>query len=157
MYFTGDAARLDEDGYYWIMGRVDDVINISGFGLNAEELEAVLCEHPKISEAAVVKFPHPVKGIGIYAFVALHRRLDKSDELKNELVRKVRMDIGPIVEIDVIQWADALPKTRSGKLLRTILDKIAANQIDDLGDTSAIADPVVIDDLIQERKKIQDI
>jgi len=157
MYFTGDAARQDEDGYYWIMGRVDDVINITGFGINAEELEAALCGHPKISEVAVVKFPHPVKGIGIYAFVTLRSRSDKSDELKSELVRKVRTDIGPIAQIDVIQWADALPRTRSGKLLRTILDKIAANQIDELGDTSVIADSAVIESLIKERKKIQDL
>ncbi|MFO7784240.1 MAG: acetate--CoA ligase [Desulfatiglandales bacterium] len=153
MYFTGDGAKQDEDGYYWIIGRIDDVINVSGHRLGTAEIESALVLHEKVAEAAVVGFPHAVKGQGIYAFVTLNSGTAKSDELKKELLKLVRSEIGPIATIDVLQWADALPKTRSGKIMRRILQKIAAGKTDEIGDTSTIADPSVVDQLIQERLK----
>ncbi|MFP3912035.1 MAG: acetate--CoA ligase [Desulfobacteraceae bacterium] len=149
MYFSGDGAKRDADGYFWIIGRIDDVINVSGHRLGTAEIESALVLHEKVAEAAVVGFPHPVKGQGIYAFVTLNTSVQKSDDLKKELVQLVRAEIGPIATPDVIQWADGLPKTRSGKIMRRILQKIAAGKMDELGDTSTIADPAVIEDLIQ--------
>ncbi|MGM0427873.1 MAG: acetate--CoA ligase [Thermodesulfobacteriota bacterium] len=149
MYFSGDGAKKDADGYFWIIGRIDDVINVSGHRLGTAEIESALVFHEKVAEAAVVGFPHPVKGQGIYAFVTLNTSVQKSDDLKKELVQLVRAEIGPIATPDVIQWADGLPKTRSGKIMRRILQKIAAGKIDELGDTSTIAEPAVIEDLIQ--------
>ena len=151
MYFTGDGARRDEDGYYWIIGRIDDVINVSGHRLGTAEVESALVLHKMVAEAAVVGFPHPIKGQGIYAFITLNTGAVKSDELKIELVKSVRAEIGPIATIDVIQWADSLPKTRSGKIMRRILQKIASGKLDELGDTSTIADPNVIESLIGDR------
>ena len=150
MYFTGDGAKQDEDGYYWIIGRIDDVINVSGHRLGTAEIESALVLHDKVAEAAVVGFPHPVKGQGIYAFVTLNSGVTPSDGLKKDLVALVRSEIGPIATLDVIQWADALPKTRSGKIMRRILQKIAAGKTDEIGDTSTIADPAVVERLIQE-------
>ena len=149
MYFSGDGAKKDADGYFRIIGRIDDVINVSGHRLGTAEIESALVLHEKVAEAAVVGYPHPVKGQGIYAFVTLNTAVQKSDDLKKELIKLVRSEIGPIASPDVIQWADGLPKTRSGKIMRRILQKIAAGKIDELGDTSTIADPVVIQDLIQ--------
>jgi acetyl-CoA synthetase len=154
MYFTGDGAKKDEDGYFWIIGRIDDVINVSGHRLGTAEIESALVLHNKVAEAAVVGFPHQVKGQGIYAFVTLNTGVPKSDELKKEMIQLVRTDIGPIATPDVIQWADALPKTRSGKIMRRILQKIAAGKFDELGDTSTIADPTVVERLIEERVDI---
>ncbi len=151
MYFTGDGAKKDEDGYFWIIGRIDDVINVSGHRLGTAEVESALVLHDLVAEAAVVGFPHPVKGQGIYAFVTLNTGVEKTDALKKELVQLVRKEIGPIATIDVLQWADALPKTRSGKIMRRILQKIAAGRVDELGDTSTIADPMVVETLINER------
>jgi acetyl-CoA synthetase len=152
MYFTGDGARRDEDGYYWITGRVDDVLNVSGHRLGTAELESALVLHDDVAEAAVVGYPHDIKGQGIYAYVTLVKGVDYSDALKTELVKLVRTEIGPIATIDVIQWAPGLPKTRSGKIMRRILRKIAANEIDSLGDTSTLADPGVVDDLTANRE-----
>jgi len=152
MYFTGDGAKQDEEGYYWIIGRIDDVINVSGHRLGTAEIESALVLHDQVAEAAVVGFPHEQKGQGIYAFVTLNSGVTKSDELKQELVKLVRSEIGPIATIDVLQWADALPKTRSGKIMRRILQKIAAGKEDEIGDTSTIADPSVVDRLIEARK-----
>ncbi len=151
MYFSGDGAKKDEDGYFWIIGRVDDVINVSGHRMGSAEIESALVLHSLVAEAAVVGYPHPIKGQGIYAFVTLNTGATKSDELKKELVKQVRTEIGPIASIDIIQWADGLPKTRSGKIMRRILQKIAAGKTDDLGDISTIADPGVIDKLINHR------
>ena len=151
-YFTGDGARRDEDGYYWITGRVDDVINVSGHRMGTAEVESSLVAHEAVSEAAVVGFPHEIKGQGIYCYVTLQSGHDPSDELKKELVKHVRGDIGPIASPDFIQWAPGLPKTRSGKIMRRILRKIAANEHDQLGDTSTLADPAVVDDLVANRK-----
>jgi len=151
MYFTGDGAKKDEDGYFWIIGRIDDVINVSGHRLGTAEVESALVLDRRVAEAAVVGFPHPVKGQGIYAFVTLNTGMKPSEGLKTELVKRVRAEIGPIATIDVIQWADGLPKTRSGKIMRRILQKIAAGKADELGDTSTIADPAVIEKLVQER------
>lgn len=155
LYFTGDGAKKDEDGYYWIIGRIDDVINVSGHRLGTAEVESALVLHEKVAEAAVVGFPHPIKGQGIYAFVTLNTGTEKTDELKKELVQLVRKQIGPIASPDAIQWADGLPKTRSGKIMRRILKKIAAAQIDDLGDTTTLADPSVVETLVKERIAIQ--
>ena len=151
-YFTGDGARRDEDGYYWITGRVDDVMNISGHRIGTAEVESALVLHPAVAEAAVVGFPHDLKGEGIYAFVTLMSG-DNSDAntLLEELVAMVRQEIGPIAKPDAIQWAPGLPKTRSGKIMRRILRKIAASELDNLGDTSTLADPSVVDDLIANR------
>ncbi|GMQ83715.1 MAG: acetate--CoA ligase [Gammaproteobacteria bacterium] len=152
MYFTGDGARRDKDGYYWITGRVDDVLNVSGHRLGSAELESALVLHKDVAEAAVVGFPHDIKGQGIYAYVTLVKGVDHSGALKTELVKLVRSEIGPIATVDVIQWAPGLPKTRSGKIMRRILRKIAANEVDSLGDTSTLADPGVVDDLKNNRE-----
>jgi len=148
LYFTGDGCRRDEDGYYWITGRVDDVINVSGHRMGTAEVESALVSHPKVAESAVVGFPHDIKGQGIYAYVTLNAGVEKSPELKKELVTHVRKEIGPIASPDVVHWADALPKTRSGKIMRRILRKIAANQADEIGDTSTLADPGVVQNLL---------
>jgi acetyl-CoA synthetase len=150
-YFSGDGARRDEDGYYWITGRIDDVLNVSGHRLGTAEIESALVLHEAVAEAAVVGYPHDIKGQGIYAYVTTMTGVDPSDELKKELVKLVRSEIGPIAGIDIIQWAPGLPKTRSGKIMRRILRKIAANEVDSLGDTSTLADPTVVDDLITNR------
>lgn len=150
-YFTGDGARRDEDGYYWITGRVDDVINVSGHRMGTAEVESALVLHDAVAEAAVVGYPHDIKGQGIYAYVTLMADQEPSDDLRKDLVKQVRKEIGPIAAPDVIQWAPGLPKTRSGKIMRRILRKIAANEIDNLGDTSTLADPSVVDDLIANR------
>jgi acetyl-CoA synthetase len=150
-YFTGDGARRDADGYYWITGRVDDVINVSGHRLGTAEVESALVAHPKVAEAAVVGCPHEVKGQGIYAYVTLVADEEPSDELREELRQWVRREIGPIANPDYLQWAPALPKTRSGKIMRRILRQVAANDFADLGDTSTLADPGVVEDLIEHR------
>ncbi len=150
-YFTGDGARRDADGYWWITGRVDDVINVSGHRMGTAEVESALVGHPKVAEAAVVGFPHDIKGQGIYAYVTLKTGAEPSEALRQELVAWVRREIGPIASPDAIQWAPGLPKTRSGKIMRRILRKIAANETEGLGDTSTLADPAVVDDLIQNR------
>jgi acetyl-CoA synthetase len=150
-YFTGDGCRRDADGYYWITGRVDDVINVSGHRMGTAEVESSLVAHSKVAEAAVVGYPHDIKGQGIYAYVTLNAGIEASDELLKELVQWVRKDIGPIASPDVIQWAPGLPKTRSGKIMRRILRKIAANEHDSLGDTSTLADPAVVEDLVDNR------
>jgi acetyl-CoA synthetase len=151
-YFTGDGARRDADGYYWITGRVDDVINVSGHRLGTAEVESALVAHPKVAEAAVVGFPHDLKGQGIYAYVTLTSGEEPTEALRQELVKWVRKEIGPIATPDFVQWAPGLPKTRSGKIMRRILRKIAANEFDNLGDTSTLADPAVVDDLVKHRK-----
>ncbi|MBK1654616.1 acetate--CoA ligase [Allochromatium vinosum] len=150
-YFTGDGARRDADGYYWITGRIDDVLNVSGHRLGTAEIESALVLHPHVAEAAVVGYPHDLKGQGIYAYVTPMAGVEPTDELKKELVSLVRGEIGPIAIVDIIQWAPGLPKTRSGKIMRRILRKIAANEIDSLGDTSTLADPTVVEDLIENR------
>jgi acetyl-CoA synthetase len=151
MYFTGDGARRDADGYYWITGRVDDVINVSGHRMGTAEIESALVAHPKVAEAAVVGMPHDLKGQGIYCYVTLKTGEEPTDALKKELVAWVRKEIGPIAAPDAIQWAPGLPKTRSGKIMRRILRKIAANETDGLGDTSTLADPAVVQDLVDNR------
>ena len=151
MYFTGDGARRDEDGYYWITGRVDDVLIVSGHNLGTAELESALVLHDAVAEAAIVGFPHDIKGQGIYAYVTLVNGVEPSEELRKELITHVRKEIGPIATPDVIQWAPGLPKTRSGKIMRRILRKIAANEMDSLGDTSTLADPGVVEDLKANR------
>jgi acetyl-CoA synthetase len=150
-YFTGDGARRDEDGYYWITGRVDDVINVSGHRMGTAEVESALVAHHQVAEAAVVGYPHDIKGQGIYAYVTLNLGAEPSDELRKELVQWVRKEIGPIAAPDLIQWAPGLPKTRSGKIMRRILRKIAADDFGNLGDTSTLADPGVVTDLIENR------
>ena len=150
-YFTGDGARRDADGYYWITGRVDDVMNISGHRLGTAEVESALVLHAAVAEAAVVGFPHAIKGEGIYAFVTLMAGINEGDDLLAELIEQVRTEIGPIAKPDVIQLAPGLPKTRSGKIMRRILRKIAAGEVDDLGDTTTLADPAVVDDLVSNR------
>lgn len=150
-YFTGDGCRRDEDGYYWITGRVDDVINVSGHRLGTAEIESALVSHPSVAEAAVVGFPHPVKGQGIYAYVSLMAGEAASADLNDTLVKWVRREIGPIASPDHIQFAPGLPKTRSGKIMRRILRKIAENEFSNLGDTSTLADPSVVQDLIDNR------
>jgi len=151
LYFTGDGCRRDKDGYHWISGRVDDVINVSGHRLGTAEVESALVSHPKVAEAAVVGYPHEIKGQGIYAYVTLKVGVEKTDALKKELVNHVRTQIGPIATPDVIHWADGLPKTRSGKIMRRILRKIAANEVDQIGDTTTLADPSVVEVLIKTR------
>jgi acetyl-CoA synthetase len=153
MYFTGDGARRDSDGYYWITGRVDDVMNVSGHRMGTAEVESALVLHAAVAEAAVVGFPHAIKGEGIYAYVTLMRDAKPSEELKDELLDLVRKEIGAIAKPDVIQWAPGLPKTRSGKIMRRILRKIAANELDNLGDTTTLAEPAVVEDLIKNRQK----
>jgi acetyl-CoA synthetase len=151
MYFTGDGARRDEDGYYWITGRVDDVLNVSGHRLGTAEVESALVAHPAVAEAAVVGYPHDIKGQGIYCYVTLKADIEPSAELRKDLIAWVRKEIGPIATPDVIQWAPGLPKTRSGKIMRRILRKIAEGEFKALGDTTTLADPTVIDDLIARR------
>ncbi|GAA6211324.1 acetate--CoA ligase [Hyphomicrobiales bacterium 4NK60-0047b] len=152
LYFTGDGARRDEDGYYWITGRVDDVINVSGHRMGTAEVESALVAHDKVSEAAVVGYPHDIKGQGIYAYVTLMEGDEPTDELKKELVTWVRKEIGPIASPDLIQFSPGLPKTRSGKIMRRILRKIAEDDFGNLGDTSTLAEPAVVDDLIENRQ-----
>ena len=152
-YFTGDGAKRDEDGYYWITGRMDDVLNVSGHRLGTAEIESAINEHQKVAESAVVGFPHDVKGQGIYAYVTLNAGEETSDGIQTEIVKLVRKIIGPIATIDAIQFAPGLPKTRSGKIMRRILRKIAANEFDSLGDTSTLADPSVVENLIAGKKK----
>jgi acetyl-CoA synthetase len=151
MYFTGDGARRDADGYYWITGRVDDVINVAGHRMGTAEIESALVANPAVAEAAVVGMPHDIKGQGIYAYVTLKAGVEPTDVLRKELVAWVRKEIGPIATPDAIQWAPGLPKTRSGKIMRRILRKIAANEVDGLGDTSTLADPAVVDELVANR------
>lgn len=151
LYFPGDGARRDEDGDYWITGRVDDVINVSGHRMGTAEVESALVLHPAVAEAAVIGYPHDIKGQGIYTFVTLMDGVEATDDLRKELINHVRKEIGPIASPDVIQWAPGLPKTRSGKIMRRILRKISENLIDELGDTSTLADPSVVDDLIENR------
>ena len=150
-YFTGDGCKRDADGYYWITGRVDDVINVSGHRMGTAEVESALVAHEAVAESAVVGYPHDIKGQGIYAYVTLMKDVEPSEELRKELVRWVRTEIGPIAQPDLIQWAPGLPKTRSGKIMRRILRKIAENDFGALGDTSTLADPAVVDDLIANR------
>jgi acetyl-CoA synthetase len=151
-YFSGDGCRRDEDGYYWITGRVDDVINVSGHRMGTAEVESALVSHPKVAEAAVVGYPHDIKGQGIYAYVTVNIDVKASDELLNELKKWVRKEIGPIATPDLIQFAPGLPKTRSGKIMRRILRKIAANEHNELGDVSTLADPLVVENLVENRK-----
>ncbi|NNC78280.1 MAG: acetate--CoA ligase [Woeseiaceae bacterium] len=152
-YFTGDGARRDEDGYYWITGRVDDVLNVSGHRMGTAEVESALVAHPNVAEAAVVGYPHDIKGQGIFAYVTLMGGVDPTDALVGELQAWVRKEIGPIAKPDIIQWAPGLPKTRSGKIMRRILRKVAAGDYKELGDTSTLADPAVVDELINTRRK----
>jgi acetyl-CoA synthetase len=152
MYFTGDGCRRDADGYYWITGRVDDVINVAGHRMGTAEVESALVAHPKVSEAAVVGYPHDIKGQGIYCYVTLMMGETWSDELRTELRDWVRKEIGPIASPDLIQFAPGLPKTRSGKIMRRILRKIAEDDFGNLGDTSTLADPNVVEDLVEHRQ-----
>jgi len=154
MYFTGDGARRDEDGYYWITGRVDDVLNVSGHRLGTAEIESALVAHPAVAEAAVVGFPHEIKGQGIYCYVILVEGVQPSEELRKELVQQVRKEIGPIATPDVIQFVPGLPKTRSGKIMRRILRKIAENEYQNLGDTTTLADPSIVPVLVEEHKRL---
>jgi len=151
-YFTGDGAKRDADGYYWITGRVDDVLNVSGHRLGTAEIESAINEHEAVAESAVVGFPHDLKGQGIYAYVTLMEGFTASAQVQTEIVALVRKIIGPIATIDHIQWAVGLPKTRSGKIMRRILRKIAANELSTMGDTSTLADPSVVDTLVKGRK-----
>jgi acetyl-CoA synthetase len=151
LYFTGDGCRIDQDGDYWLMGRIDDVVNVSGHRIGTAEVESALVSHEKVAEAAVAPMPHEIKGQGLYAYVTLVDGVDPSEELQSELVKHVRKEIGPIATPDKLQFAPALPKTRSGKIMRRILRKIAENEIDKLGDTSTLADPSVVDALIEGR------
>jgi len=151
MYFSGDGAHRDADGYYWITGRVDDVLNVSGHRMGTAEIESALVAHPSVAEAAVVGYPHEIKGQGIYAYVTLMEGIQPSDELYAELQQWVRKEIGPIAKPDLIQWAPGLPKTRSGKIMRRILRKVAENDFANLGDTSTLADPAVVDNLVDNR------
>ncbi len=153
-YFTGDGARRDADGYYWITGRVDDVINVSGHRLGTAEIESALVAHETVAEAAVVGYPHDIKGQGIYAYVTLKAGMEPRDDLRKELIAWVRAEIGPFATLDAIQWAPGLPKTRSGKIMRRILRKIAENELGSLGDTSTLADPSVVDDLVKNRAPV---
>jgi acetyl-CoA synthetase len=151
MYFAGDGCRRDSDGYYWITGRVDDVINVSGHRMGTAEVESALVAHPKVSESAVVGYPHEVKGQGIYAYVTIMDGIEPTEELKTELGDWIRKEIGPIAKPDLLQWAPGLPKTRSGKIMRRILRKIAENDSENLGDISTLADPSVVESLVKER------
>jgi len=152
VFFSGDGCRIDEDGYYWILGRIDDVIKVSAHRLSTSEIESALVTHEDVAEAAVVGFPHEIKGQGIYCFVTVKEGRDTNEDLKKELVKQVRSELGPIASPDVIQFADALPKTRSGKIMRRILRKIACGDINEIGDTSTLADPAVVDVLVEERE-----
>ena len=151
-YFSDDGCRRDRDGYYWITGRVDDVLNVSGHRMGTAEIESALVSHPKVSEAAVVGYPHDIKGQGIYCYVTLMSDVEPDEALEKELKGHVRKEIGPICTPDFIQFAPGLPKTRSGKIMRRILRKVAADDFSNLGDTSTLADPGVVDDLIENRK-----
>jgi acetyl-CoA synthetase len=151
LYFTGDGARRDADGYYWITGRVDDVMNVSGHRLGTAEVESALVVHADVAEAAVVGYPHDIKGTGIYAYVTLNAGIAGDDALKKDLVQLVRKEIGPIASPDIIQFSPGLPKTRSGKIMRRILRKVAANEVDNLGDISTLAEPAVVEDIIENR------
>ncbi|TFG42108.1 MAG: acetyl-coenzyme A synthetase, partial [Chromatiales bacterium] len=151
-YFTGDGCRRDEDGYYWITGRVDDVLNVSGHRMGTAEVESALVSHAAVAEAAVVGYPHDIKGQGIYVYVTLMEGVEPSDELALELRAWVRKEIGPIASPDLLQWAPGLPKTRSGKIMRRILRKVAENDFNNLGDISTLADPGVVEQLIENRK-----
>jgi len=153
-YFTGDGSERDDIGYYKITGRVDDVINVSGHRLGTAEVESALVSHPKVAESAVVGFPHEIKGQGIFAYVTLNTGVEKTEELRKELIAHVRKEIGPIATPDRILWADGLPKTRSGKIMRRVLRKVAASDFTDFGDTSTLADPNVVNFLVEERKKL---
>jgi acetyl-CoA synthetase len=150
-YFAGDGARRDKDGYYWITGRVDDVINVSGHRMGTAEIESALVLHEEVAEAAVVGYPHDIKGQGIYAYVTLNVGVEPSEELRKELIDLVRKEIGAIAHPDIIQWAPGLPKTRSGKIMRRILRKVAANELENLGDISTLADPAVVEEIIDHR------
>ena len=150
-FFTGDGVRRDEDGYYWITGRVDDVLNVSGHRMGTAEVESALVAHKDVAEAAVVGYPHEIKGQGIYAYVTLMQGVGADDDLLAELRQWVRKEIGPIATPDLIQWAPGLPKTRSGKIMRRILRKVAENDYSNLGDTSTLADPAVVEDLVENR------
>jgi acetyl-CoA synthetase len=154
-YFTGDGARRDHDGYYWITGRVDDVLNVAGHRIGTAEIESALVLHHSVAEAAVVGFPHDIKGQGIYCYVTLKLGVEATDELRKELVTQVRKEIGPTASPDVVQWAPSLPKTRSGKIMRRILRKIAENELGSLGDTSTLADPAVVEDLVNNRVSLR--
>ena len=151
-YFSGDGARRDEDGYYWITGRVDDVLNVSGHRLGTAEIESALVSHPKIAEAAVVGIPHYIKGQAIYAYITLNYGEEPSDELYDEVIKWVRKEIGPIATPDILHWTQTLPKTRSGKIMRRILRKIADGDTGNLGDISTLADPSVVEKLLQEKE-----
>ena len=153
-YFSGDGAERDEDGDFRITGRIDDVINVSGHRLGTAEIERALTSYAEVAESAVVGFPHDLKGQGIYAYVTLNSGVEKADELKKALIAHVRTEIGPIATPDHIQWADGLPKTRSGKIMRRVLRQIAAKKYEDFGDLSPLAEPGVVDDLITNRKTI---
>jgi acetyl-CoA synthetase len=153
-YFTGDGARRDEDGYYWLTGRVDDVLNVSGHRMGTAEIEHALVDHEAVAEAAIIGIPHDIKGQGIYAYVTLGSGFEPSDELRKELVAWVRKEIGPIATPDLLQWAPGLPKTRSGKIMRRILRKIATDELDTIGDISTLADPDVVADLIAAHKEL---
>ncbi|KJU87799.1 acetyl-CoA synthetase, partial [Candidatus Magnetobacterium bavaricum] len=152
VYFTGDGARCDEDGDYWLMGRIDDVINVSGHRIGTAEVESALVSHGAVAEAAVVGFPHDIKGEGLYAYVTLKEGYQSSEGLKHDLVGHVRDVIGPIASPDKIQFSPSLPKTRSGKIMRRILRNIAKGELDNLGDTSTLADPMVVDDLVKGKQ-----
>jgi acetyl-CoA synthetase len=151
-YFSGDGCRRDEDGYYWITGRMDDVINVSGHRLGTAEVESALVLHQDVSEAAVVGYPHDIKGQGLYAFVTLNKGTEQNEQLENDLLAWVKKEIGSIAKPDFIQFTNGLPKTRSGKIMRRILRKISTNDYTNLGDTSTLADPSVVDELIHNRK-----
>ncbi|HIL87934.1 MAG TPA: acetate--CoA ligase [Deltaproteobacteria bacterium] len=153
-YFTGDGCRRDEDGYYWITGRVDDVLNVSGHRMGTAEIESALVLHENVAEAAVVGCPHEIKGQGIYAYVTLNSGVEATEDLRKGLIQLVRTEIGPIATIDILQWAPSLPKTRSGKIMRRILRKIAENELSNLGDTSTLADPSVVEDLVANRPAV---
>ena len=152
MYFTGDGCRIDEDGDFWLMGRIDDVVNVSGHRIGTAEVESALVSHPKVAEAAVTPMPHEIKGQGLYAYVTLVDGVKESDELKKELVNHVRKEIGPIAAPDKVQFAAGLPKTRSGKIMRRILRKIAENDVSNLGDITTLADPSVVENLVKGRQ-----
>jgi acetyl-CoA synthetase len=154
MYFSGDGARRDEDDYYWITGRVDDVLNVSGHRLGTAEIESALVSHPKIAEAAVVGIPHSIKGQAIYAYITLNHGVVPTPELYNEVRSWVRKEIGALATPDILHWTDSLPKTRSGKIMRRILRKIAAGDTSNLGDISTLADPGVVEKLLEEKQAI---
>ena len=154
LYFTGDGCRIDADGDYWLMGRIDDVVNVSGHRIGTAEVESALVSHSKVAEAAVAPMPHEIKGQGLYAFVTLIDGVDPTPELRKELIAHVRKEIGPIATPDKLQFAPALPKTRSGKIMRRILRKIAENAVDQIGDTSTLADPSIVDSLVEGSKEL---